>query len=214
MIGRIACVGEVMLDVFVTTAARHGPIRVRAGGTPVNAALAAGTGAFVVGRIGDDAAGAAIRARLPGARLAVDPALPTGTYVELADGTAHADRGANDALTLDDALPLDVEAVLLSGYVSLPLLDHVDARWRAFVCTPTTRAVPDAANVVFANDEEAARLELGEREIVVVTHGPDGATVNGERLEPTGDAETGAGDRLAGRFLASLLSRRRRAAGA
>jgi sugar/nucleoside kinase (ribokinase family) len=214
VIGRIACVGEVMLDVFVTTSDRHGPVRVRAGGTPVNAALAAGPGAFVVGRVGDDAAGAAIRAQLPGARLAVDPALPTGTYVELADGAVHADRGANDALALDDVLPLDVDAVLLSGYVELPVLEQVGARWRAFVCTPTTRRVPDAANVVFANDDEAARLELGEREIVVVTHGPGGASVNGEPLPPTGDTETGAGDRLAGRFLASLLSRRTRAAGA
>ena len=65
--------------------------------------------------------------------------------------------------------------------------------------------MPDAANVVFANDEEAARLELGVREVVVVTHGPDGASVNGLPIEPTGDTETGAGDRLAGRFVASLL---------
>ena len=34
MVGRIACVGEVMLDVFVATSERHGRIRVRAGGTP------------------------------------------------------------------------------------------------------------------------------------------------------------------------------------
>jgi sugar/nucleoside kinase (ribokinase family) len=202
--GRIACVGEVMLDVFVGHSSRHGAIRVRAGGTPVNAARAAGDRAFVVGRIGDDTAGAAIRAELPGARLAVDGTLPTGTFVELADGTIHADRGANAALTLEDVLPLDAETVLLSGYVGLPVLDHVDARWRAFVCTPTTQAVPAAANVVFANEDEAARLDIGEREIVVITHGARGATVNGEPMAPTGDTETGAGDRLAGRFLASL----------
>jgi sugar/nucleoside kinase (ribokinase family) len=205
VIGRIACIGEVMLDVFVTTDARHGPIRVRAGGTPVNAARAAGENAFVLGRIGDDAAGAAIRAQLPTARLAVDDELPTGTYVELADGTVFADRGANAALALEDVLPLSVDAVLVSGYVGIPVLEHVDARWRAFVCTPTTTAVPESANVVFANEEEAARLELGQRELLVVTHGADGATVNGQRMEPTGDAETGAGDRLAGRLLATLL---------
>jgi sugar/nucleoside kinase (ribokinase family) len=203
--GRIACVGEVMLDVFVTAADRHGPIRVAAGGTPVNAARAAGPAAFVIGRIGGDAAGAAIRAELPDARLAVDPELPTGTYVELADGSVHADRGANAALSLDDVLPLEVPAVFLSGYTALPVLEHVEARWRAFVCTPVTTAIPAAANVVFANDEEAARLELGDREIVVVTHGAAGATVNGRRVEPSGDTGTGAGDRFAGRFLASLL---------
>ena len=203
----IACVGEVMLDVFVAKDARHGAIRVRAGGTPVNAALAVGADAVVIGRVGNDPAAAAVRAALAAvdARLAVDSTLATGTYVELADGTVHADRGANAALALDDVLPLTADAVLLSGYVGdLPVLEHVDARWRAFVCTPTTRAVPDAANVVFANDEEASRLDLGEREILVVTHGARGATVNGEWLEPSGDTETGAGDRLAGRFLAQL----------
>jgi hypothetical protein len=209
VVGQIACVGELMLDVFVTSAARHGAVHVRAGGTPVNAALAIGEGALVVGRLGDDVSAAAVRAALAGVetKLAVDAALPTGTYVELADGTVHADRGANAALSLDDVLPLHAAAVLLSGYVALPVLEHVDARWRAFVCTPTTREIPAAANVVFANDEEAARLELGEREVVVVTHGAAGATVNGAPLEPTGDTETGAGDRLAGRLLASLVSR-------
>ena len=207
MVGRIACVGEVMLDVFVTTGDRHGPIRVRPGGTPVNAAAAIGDGALVLGRVGDDPAGAAIRTLLRLSRLAVDPSLPTGTYVELADGTVFADRGANAALAADDVLPLRADAVLLSGYANLPVLEHVDARWRAFICTPTTTTVPDAANVVFANDDEAARLELGEREIVVVTHGALGATVNGKPVEPTGDTGTGAGDAFAGRFLAELVSR-------
>lgn len=210
MIGRIACVGEIMLDVLVATPERHGQIAVRAGGTPVNAALAIGPGAVVIGRVGDDPAGAAVRAALRGIemRLAVDEALPTGSFVELADGTVHADRGANAALTLDDVLPLEADAVLLSGYVDVPVLDAVDARWRAFVCTPTTRAVPDAANVVFANDEEASRLDLGAREVVVVTHGPDGATVHRDgaaiRVPPTGTSGTGSGDAFAGRFLAEL----------
>lgn len=200
-----------MLDVFVATASRHGDVRVRAGGTPVNAALAIGPGALVIGRVGDDPAAAAVRRALEGVdlRLAVDSGLPTGTYVELSDGTVYADRGANAALTLDDVLPLDADAVLLSGYVDLPVLEHVKVRWRGFVCTPTTRAVPDAANVVFANDDEAARLDLGDREILVVTHGARGSTVyrggNAVFGGPSGDDETGAGDRLAGRFLKTLL---------
>jgi sugar/nucleoside kinase (ribokinase family) len=200
-----------MLDVFVATEKRHGEIRVRAGGTPVNAALAVGAGAVIVGRVGDDPAAAAIRRALADVELnlAVDSELPTGTYVELADGTVFADRGANAALALDDVLPLDADAVLLSGYSDLRVLEHVDARWRAFVCTPTTRSVPEAANVVFANDEEAERLELGEREIVIVTHGAAGATVHrggtATHVEPSGDTGTGAGDVFAGRFLASLV---------
>jgi sugar/nucleoside kinase (ribokinase family) len=208
--GRIACVGEVMLDVFVATGERHGEIRVRAGGTPVNAALAIGPRAVVIGRVGDDAAAAAIRHALRDVelRLAVDGELPTGTYVELADGTVFASRGANAALALDDVLPLDADAVLVSGYVDLALLEHVDARWRAFVCTPTTRAIPAAANVVFANDDEAARLDLGDRELVVVTHGAAGATVRRDgvttALEPSGHTGTGAGDAFAGRFLTTL----------
>lgn len=210
MPGRIACVGEVMLDVFVATGGRHGEIRVRAGGTPVNAALAIGPGAVVVGRVGDDEAAAAIRHGLRAVelRLDVDIELPTGTFVELADGTVFADRGANAALALDDVLPLDADAVLLSGYVDLPVLEHVEARWRAFLCTPTTRAVPSAANVVFANDDEAERLDLGEPEILVVTHGAAGATVHrhgtATHVEPTGDTGTGAGDAFAGRFLRTL----------
>lgn len=210
MIGRIACVGEVMLDVLVATPERHGRISVRAGGTPVNVARAIGRNAIVIGRVGDDAAAAAVRAALGGveARLAVDRELPTGTFIELADGTVHADRGANAALTLEDVLPLEVDAVLVSGYVTVPVLDSVDARWRAFVCTPTTRAVPDAANVVFANDEEESRLDLGRREVVVVTHGPDGATVYRDgvatHISATGDRGVGAGDAFAGRFLAEL----------
>jgi len=209
--GRIACVGELMLDVFVATGERHGAIRVRAGGTPVNAALAVGAGALVLGRVGDDAAAAALREDLRALelRLAVDRERPTGTYVELADGTVYADRGANAALALEDVLPPAADAVLLSGSVDLPLLEHVDARWRAFVCTPRTHTVPAAANVVFANDDEAARLELGDRDILVVTHGAAGATVRRDgvttHVEPTGDTGTGAGDRLAGLFLASLL---------
>ncbi len=200
-----------MLDVFVASTGRHGPIRVRAGGTPVNAALAIESGATVIGRVGDDAAAAAIRGALAGleTRLAVDPERPTGTFVELADGTVFADRGANAALALDDVLPLAADAVLVSGYVDLPVLEQVDARWRAFICTPTTREIPAAANVVFANDDEASRLELGEREIVVLTHGPRGSTVyrDGRAVfaAPSGDDGTGAGDRLAGRFLSGLL---------
>jgi sugar/nucleoside kinase (ribokinase family) len=212
VVGRIACVGELMLDVFVATAGRHGSVDVRAGGTPVNAALAIGGRAVVIGRVGDDPAAAAIRVALAGIdmRLTIDDALPTGTYVELADGTVYADRGANAALTADDVLPLAAGAVLVSGYVPVAadVLEHADARWRAFVANASTSDVPRHANVVFANDEEAARLDLSGFEIAVVTHGPRGATVHRDgaltHIDPTGHGGTGAGDRFAGTFLAAL----------
>ena len=168
---------------------------------------------MVIGRIGDDAAGAAVRRALTGVatRLAVDDALATGPYVELANGAVGADRGANAALSLEDVLPLEADAVLVSGYVDLAgaVLEQANARWRAFVATAATRAVPAGANVLFANDAEAEQLDVAAFEIAVVTHGPRGATVHRDgrmtRLPPSGDAMTGAGDRLAGRFLASLL---------
>ena len=204
-----------MLDVFVTASLRHGAIRVRAGGTPVNAALAIGAGATVVGRVGDDPAAAAIRAALRdvGTKLAVDPGLPTGTYVELADGTVAADRGANAALAVADVLPLAADAVLVSGYiardVAAAVLEGADARWRAIVATPLGGELPAGANVVFANAEEAAQLDLSGYEIAVVTRGADGATVHRDgratHVPPSGDTGTGAGDAFAGRFLASLV---------
>lgn len=209
----ILCVGEIMLDVLVRTSERHGRVEVRAGGTPVNAARAIGGGAIVVGRVGDDAAGAAVRADLAGldAKLVVDRDHPTGAYVELADGTVRVDPGANAFLTLDDVPPVRAEAVLVSGYVGIAgaLLEQTDVRWRAFVATPTTTEVPAAANVVFTNDDERRKLELPPVEILVVTHGAAGATLthggDSIHLEPTGTAGTGAGDALAGRVLASLL---------
>jgi sugar/nucleoside kinase (ribokinase family) len=209
----ILCVGEIMLDVLVRTGERHGRVEVRAGGTPVNAARAIGEGAVVVGRIGDDAAGAAVRADLArlDTRLVVDRDRPTGIYVELPDGTVRVDRGANAFLALDDVPPVRAEAVLVSGYVGIAgaFLSQTDVRWRAFVATPTTTEVPAAANVVFANDDEERRLELPPVEVLVVTHGAAGATLtrggSSRHLEPTGTAGTGAGDALAGRVLASIV---------
>jgi len=127
----LVAVGEVLLDVTLPALApgevRHGPVRVRAGGTAVNAALAAAAGgarAAVVGRVGADAAAEAIRAHLRAAgieaHLATDPSRPTGAFVEaLGEGprTVVADRGASDALVVEDLPPLTARATLVSGYV-------------------------------------------------------------------------------------------------
>ena len=124
-------VGEVLIDVLVGElvqgAARHDRVRVRAGGTAVNSALAvaaAGGRAAVVGRVGDDAAGRLIRAELAEAGieplLSVDSALPTGTFVEALVGGERAvvaDRGATDAFGLGDLPAVEARSVLVSGYL-------------------------------------------------------------------------------------------------
>jgi sugar/nucleoside kinase (ribokinase family) len=113
-------IGEVMLDVLGPEAAGgalQAPIVVRPGGTPLTAALAAhaaGASTMLVGRVGDDAAAAAIRAGL--ANAGVEAALASRfeilcvTYaaegaVLYRDGTAErlpptgrSGTGAGDAL--------------------------------------------------------------------------------------------------------------------
>jgi ribokinase len=127
----LVAVGEVLVDVLVgglaPGEARHAPVRLRAGGTAVNAALAAsgaGARAAVVGRVGDDAAAGLIRAELDAAGvealLAVDPVLPTGAFAEASVGGERAvvaQRGATDALALGDLPAVEADAVLVSGYL-------------------------------------------------------------------------------------------------
>ena len=136
MSGRIVVVGDVMRDVVATldgpiahasdTAAR---IAERGGGAGANVAAwlaRAGAQATLIGRVGDDPAGAAateeLRAAGVDARLSVDPALATGTCVVLVEPggerTMLPDPGANAAL---DAAPLPADAVHLhvAGYALL-----------------------------------------------------------------------------------------------
>ncbi len=81
-----------MLDIACTALVPgetvHAPVSVRAGGSPVTAALwakAEGLAATVVGRVGADVAGQAVRGTLAAAgveaRLAADPDLPTGAFL-------------------------------------------------------------------------------------------------------------------------------------
>ena len=136
MSGRIVVVGDVMRDVVATldgpiahasdTAAR---IAERGGGAGANVAAwlaRAGARPTLIGRVGDDPAGAAATAELEAAgvdaRLAVDPALATGTCVVLVEPggerTMLPDPGANAAL---EAAPLPADAVHLhvAGYALL-----------------------------------------------------------------------------------------------
>src|SRR5712692_1782246 len=126
-----------MIDVVVAGQGHDAVARLGPGGTAANAAVwAASLGAesAAVGAVGDDAGARFLRAELERrgveARLAVDPAERTGTFV-LADGRLHVDRGAN-AMLAPAALPplADADAVLVSGYLPPAALAAVlvDAR--------------------------------------------------------------------------------------
>lgn len=188
----LIAVGEVLVDVsapaLVAGRAVHAPVRLRAGGTPVNAAFAAaslGARATVVGRVGDDFAAGAIRSALDAAGidavLAVDEEAPTGTFVEAGEGAAKAivtDRGASARLAAADVPEtLVAGAVLVSGYALLQedtapaaaaAIARADARWVAVsLAAPRLverlgRSDVDAraagANVLLANAEEAGAL--------------------------------------------------------
>jgi sugar/nucleoside kinase (ribokinase family) len=194
-------VGDVMLDVLADP-----PVSVRPGGSATNAAVAAaraGARVLLVGRIGDDAAGATVRDALAEARvetrLAVDPTLPTGSVVySLAEGSASAERGANRAFVPEDVGTLRAGAILVSGYALLQDGSSQAAR-AALAGTAALRAVDVAspglargaverlldagANAVLADEEELEALEEGVDDLqalfrlVAVKRGPAGATV-------------------------------------
>lgn len=184
----LVAVGEVLLDVLAPSLAAgsvtHAPIRVRAGGVPVNAAVAAtrsGARAFVVGRIGGDEAGAAVRDGLERASIAAhlveDSRLPTGTFVLGGDAIA-ADRGATAGLRPPDIpSPLVGRSVLVSGHVlfndetcaaAVTALDDAGGRPVAVVAASARsiarvgavafRERTAGATCLFANAEEARAL--------------------------------------------------------
>ncbi|MEP6812597.1 MAG: PfkB family carbohydrate kinase [Actinomycetota bacterium] len=221
----LLAVGEAMLDVIVQESASggrpiHAPIHLDAGGTPVNAALAAaalGASAAVCARVGADPAGAAVRDALEAkgvaAMLAVDATAPTGVFVSVGEQVAT-DRGANDLLApVDfDGLP-EHDALLVSGYTfraaTIAAARHAlassSARWRGVDLGGAPPAAdPVGANVLFGTLEElgggapdALARELAEGfEIVVVKLGADGALIGwGEeqrRLPPASHQADGA----------------------
>ncbi|HWG56151.1 MAG TPA: PfkB family carbohydrate kinase [Gaiellaceae bacterium] len=157
----IAVVGEVMLDVLVApgSEAHAAEVVVRAGGTVVNAALAAaaaGADTTAVGRVGRDAAAAAVGGALAGAgvadALATDERERTGTFVRVEE-TIHVDRGANRRLRPDDLRRLDADAVLVSGYALL----HDDTRAAA------RAALTGAARLTAATGGSARLAQRGGR---------------------------------------------------
>jgi sugar/nucleoside kinase (ribokinase family) len=201
--GRLIAVGEVMLDIASVGIApgktTHGPIRVRPGGSPVTAsiwAVAAGLDATVVGRVGADAPGHAVRASLVDAgiepRLATDLGHPTGTFLEVGTGAQRAvaaDRGANAFLRPEDLGDLSGAAVLVSGYVLLhddtfdagrAALEHAaadliavdagSARLVTRVGAYTALARMLGANAIFADAAEAEALtgEAGDAAVAAL----------------------------------------------
>lgn len=130
---RFVAVGDVMVDVVCSNmpqpgARVHAEVSLRAGGSAVNAAVAAaaaGASASVVGRIGSDPPGELVAAELGElgieAHLARDHDLPTGVAVALAADafttSVVAERGANARLAPED-VPYDLkaDALLVSGF--------------------------------------------------------------------------------------------------
>jgi sugar/nucleoside kinase (ribokinase family) len=144
----VIAVGDVMVDVHAPVAAAAGghfvgKMRLHAGGSAANAAAwaaAAGARAGVVGRVGDDFAGRALRGELEArgvnARLAVDADLPTGCVLSLGERIV-AERGANARLDPSDVPPtLAAGAVLVSGYVLL----HDDSEAAALTALQRSRS--------------------------------------------------------------------------
>jgi sugar/nucleoside kinase (ribokinase family) len=208
----LIAIGELMLDLrappLVPGASIHAPLELRAGGSPVNAALAAaaeGARALVIGRIGRDPAGRLVRDSLRSAGvealLAEDPLLATGTFLEAGDAVV-AHRGANAALAPAD-LPalLEARALLVSAYAPPAVAEAAVARAVAeWVAGPGGNA--------FIGDEPPAE----PYRLVCVTHGPDGATATldgvTEHRPAPGRVEgraTGAGDAFAAGLLLGLV---------
>ena len=199
-----------MVDVLYTQlppagARVHDEVVIRAGGTAVNAAIAAieaGAAATVVGRVGTDPSAELVSAALAergiAARLARDPELPTGTAVALGPSVV-ANRGANATLSPRDLPePLDADALLVSGFAlfqsgsaeaARAALQRFRGRWSAVdLASPKLAQLETAgdANVVLAtadearavtgaNPEEAAHALAARFEIAVVKLGAEGA---------------------------------------
>jgi ribokinase len=226
---RFLAVGELMLDVAVSGRGHASRIGVTPGGSAAVAAAwaaHAGAEASVIGAVGDDFAGRALRRALEergiDARLMVDPEAPTGTFLALENGI-RVDRGANAAFPPPREVGAD--AVLVSGYLPPAAVDAVlavaQADWVA-VGAGGLAELPAGGNAVLADEEEARRLTGAEPEeaaralgarlrLACVTLGRDGAVavLDGESVSVPGSGVSGphafgAGDAFAAGLLVAL----------
>jgi sugar/nucleoside kinase (ribokinase family) len=225
-------VGDLMVDVSAAGRGHAARISLSAGGSAANAAVwaaEAGADALVVGRVGDDLAGRAVRAALEerGIRpqLTVDPDVSTGTFL-VVDGEIRADRGANGRFR-PEHLParLAGDAVLVSGYVPRDTVEETLARaesdWVA-LAPGFLEDLPRSADGVLIDEEEGQRLTGLDAEgaarglgrtfrLVCVTRGAAGAVAVLDGLFEEAPApgvnavrSVGSGDAFAAGLLVAL----------
>jgi ribokinase len=212
-------VGDLMVDIVVTGKGHGAHASVLPGG---------GADAAVVGCIGDDFAGSALRSALErqdvSCLVSTDATEPTGTFL-LVDGEIRADRGANAQLSPDD-LPdrIEADAVLVSGYLPpetvAAALVRAQANWIA-LSPGSLEKLPPGASALLLNEEEALRLTGSEPEraartlgehfrLACVTRGSDGAVavLGGElheaRTTPVAAPGLGSGDAFAAALIVAL----------
>jgi sugar/nucleoside kinase (ribokinase family) len=225
-------VGDVMIDVTASGVGHAARISLAAGGSAVNAAIwaaVAGADATVVGRVGDDLGGRALRTALEergvASEFSVDPETATGTFLDV-DGEIRADRGANACFSPEDLPdPLEADVVLVSGYLPgatvAAALERAEGAWVA-LAPALLDPLPPGANAILVDDgealritgsapEDAARLLGGRFRLACVTCGADGAVavLDGRfetaRPEPVDNAsQVGAGDAFAAGLLVAL----------
>jgi ribokinase len=218
---RFVAVGDVLVDVTIRGGPGHDArVSLRAGGSAANAAVWAaslGAASAVVGRVGDDLAGRALRSALAerGVEcfLSVDPDAPSGTYV-VVGGTRYVDRGATVALApaeLPEAIEADVVAI--SPYLELETARSAVARARASWIVALGKPLRGANAVVLAEAEaEQGIHELAaQHRLACVTLGGLGAIaiLDGEEASASAPAveaadATGAGDAFAAALLVSV----------
>jgi ribokinase len=225
-------VGDLMVDVSAAGKGHAARIEIAAGGSAANAAVwaaDAGADAAVVGRVGDDFAGRALRSALEqrgvGVELTVDPDAATGTFL-VVDGEIRADRGANGRLR-PEHLPrrLAADAVLVSGYAPRDTveeaLERAESDWVA-LAPGFLDDLPRSADGVLVDEDEGQRLTGHDAEgavralgrafrLACVTRGAAGAVaVLDGRLEAAAAPEVatvrpvGAGDAFAAALLVAL----------
>lgn len=217
-------VGDVMLDVHIVTSpaagSLHEAIRVQAGGSAVNAARAArrlGARAAVVGRVGDDAAGAAIADDLRrsgiDALLEVAATAVTGTVAYIGAGVV-ADRGANAGFIPVD-LP-EARVTLVSGYLDTEAVGAALTQAHGLRAVDLQRAGQSAFDADVALGPELDLEDFVARHQVVcatlgakgavAARGDDRASVVPARVLAEGPR--GAGDAFAATFLLALADER------
>jgi ribokinase len=228
MTGRVLVVGSANVDVVLRSPVLPGPgetvlaadVRSGFGGKGANQAVAAalaGGSVAIVGRVGDDAGGAAYRERLAGfgmdvRHLLVTAGERTGTaYVMVADDGENAivvDPGANAALRPADLGPVDQlgpgDVVLVQCEISVDVVVGAVRRARDVGARVVLNLAPYAdlpadvlllGDPVVVNAEEAARLTAaadgtGRPGSLVVTRGAAGVTW-GDLSEPAENVPPG-----------------------